>query len=94
MPGTAGRSLGSSSGWDVGPYKMKRLEKIKLRFTITADMEILDLASYNAESIQEAARNAEKWIKEGEMPLHEVVAFADDLSFTVVGIDTKSREAE
>lgn len=42
---------------------------MKLRVTITTEWEVEDLAHYEASTIEEAARNQEKWLNEDKSEL-------------------------
>lgn len=49
----------------------------KLKCTVTFEWEIDDLANYDARDIQEAARNKQKWIDDGDACILDLMSAVD-----------------
>lgn len=57
---------------------------MRLRITVTAEIEVTDLADYDAKTLEEASENQQRWLDDGEALIEEVLG--DDCSVTVEAV--------
>ena len=58
---------------------------MRLKITVTGYIEVSNLDHYNASSIQEAAKNQQAWLEEGDACPLELLDFAAGRIVEVVG---------